>query len=120
MIHLFAHGREVRWRAVDYSPGAQLTACETKIEDFIVLQIYSAVWRLQDIVLLRGLYARINHLDIAPLPPALRTRLHYYCTTIAQLTTPLRAPLCSPCTIQYRAWQHRVKANLRDRNRGFV
>jgi len=50
---------------------------------------------------------------IAPPPPALPTLLHYYCTTFAQYTTPLRPPLCMPYTIQYWAWQYRAKANLR-------
>ena len=59
-------------------------------------------WRLQDIVLLPGLCARINHHFIAP-PPALPTRLHYYCTTIAQYTTPLRPSLCMPYIIRILA-----------------
>ena len=52
----------------------------------------SLPWRLQDIVLLRGLGAQINHLVIVP-PPALPTRLQYYCNTIAQYSTPLRPPI---------------------------
>ena len=48
--------------------------------------------------------ARVN-------PPALPTLLHYYCTTIAQYTTPLRPPVCMPYAIQYRPRQYRVKAN---------
>jgi len=36
-----------------------------------------------------------------PHPPALPALLQYYCTTIAQCTTPPRLPCCMPYTIQY-------------------
>jgi len=36
-----------------------------------------------------------------PRPPALATLLHYYCTAIAQYTTPLRPPFCMLYNIQY-------------------
>jgi len=42
--------------------------------------------------------------------PVLPTLLHGYCTTFAQYTTPLRPPLCMPCTVQYWSWQYRVTA----------
>jgi len=29
---------------------------------------------------------------------------HYFCTTIAQYTTPPRLPMCMPYTIQYWQW----------------
>jgi len=62
---------------------------------------------LQDIGLLRGFCARINHPCVAP------SHLHcpHYCNTMANYTTPPRPPLCMPCTIQYWGWQYRVKAN---------
>ena len=45
-------------------------------------------WRLQDIVVLRGLCARINHLVIAP--P--HSHCRHYCTTIARLLRNIRPP----------------------------
>jgi len=42
-------------------------------------------------------------------PPAKPTLLHYYCTTTAQYTTPLRPLYCTPYTIHYWSWQYRVK-----------
>jgi len=69
-------------------------------------------WRLHDIVLLRGLWARINPLLIAPLPTriahTIALLLHDYCT----LYDSLRPPLCMPHTIQCWSWQYLVKANL--------
>ena len=61
-----------------------------------------ASWRLQDVVLLRGLCARINCLLLSPPPPACPTLVHCYCMTIArQYTTSLRPPLCILYTMQY-------------------
>jgi len=57
-----------------------------------------------------GFCARINHPCIDP-PPAGPTRLQYYRNTIAQYSTPLRAPVCMPYTMQYCAQQYSVKAN---------
>jgi len=48
-----------------------------------------------------------------PPPPAFPTRLQYDCNTIAHYSTPLRSPVFMPCTIQYCAWQYRVKAKPR-------
>ena len=50
--------------------------------------------------------AFVHELSILLLPPpsipALLTLLQYYCTTIAQYTTPLDSPpLCMPHTVQY-------------------
>jgi len=70
------------------------------------------IWRLQDIVFLRGSCARINYLLVPPSPPALPTVVHYYCPTIAQYTTPLRPLLCMPCTMQCWSWQYCVKSKL--------
>jgi len=44
--------------------------------------------------------------------PAKPTLLQYNRTTIAQYSTPLRPPLCMPCTMQYWPWQCRVKAKM--------
>jgi len=45
------------------------------------------------------------------LPPlALPIIVFYYCTTLAQCTTPHDYPLSMPYTIQYWQWQYRVKA----------
>jgi len=46
-------------------------------------------WPLQDIRLLRGCCARINHPFTPPRPPALPTLVQYSCTIIGQYTTPL-------------------------------
>jgi len=48
-----------------------------------------------------------------PPPPALPTRLQYYCNTIAQYSSPPPTPICMPYTIRYCALQYRVKANQR-------
>jgi len=54
-----------------------------------LLRPHSSLWPLQDIVLLRGSCARINPLLLPPpLQPALPTLVYYFCTTIAQSTTP--------------------------------
>jgi len=45
-------------------------------------------------------------------PLAMPTLLQYFCTTIAQYTTPSRPPFCMPYAIQYWSWQYRVKAKL--------
>jgi len=45
------------------------------------------------------------------LPPALPTRLQYYCDTIARYSNPLRPPVFMPYTIQYCAQQYRVRVN---------
>ena len=69
-----------------------------------------------------GLYKTFYHLwavvyesiiIVLPLPPASPTRLQYDCMTIAQYSTPFRAPVFTPYTIQYCALQYLVKANLR-------
>jgi len=52
-----------------------------------------------------------------PPPSALLTLLQYYCTTIAQYTTPTRPPLCLQYTIQHWQWQYRVKAKLSEVSR---
>jgi len=44
-------------------------------------------WPIQDILLLRGCCARINHPFIPPRPPALPL-VQYYCTMIGQCATP--------------------------------
>jgi len=67
-------------------------------------------WPLPDVLSRLGFCARINCPFIALFPPALLTRLQYDCTTIAQYSTPLRPPGFKPYTIQYCAWQYRVKA----------
>jgi len=64
---------------------------------------------LQDIVLVRGFCARINHPLIAPLPPPLGALLQYYCTSIRQYTTTPRHSFCMPHTIQYWEWQYRSR-----------
>jgi len=46
-------------------------------------------WPSPEIILLQGFFLRVNHPFIAPAPPALPTRLHYYCTLVGQYTTPL-------------------------------
>jgi len=46
-------------------------------------------WPSQDIRLLRGYSARMNHPFTPPRPPALFTLVQYYCTIIGQYTTPL-------------------------------
>ena len=42
-------------------------------------------------------------------PPAKPTLLQYYCTTIAQETTPPRSPFSKPYTVQCWSWQYSVK-----------
>jgi len=59
-----------------------------------------AFWPLQDIRLLWGFRARINHPFIALPPPALPILSQCLCATIARYTTPPRPPLCMPYTIQ--------------------
>jgi len=52
-------------------------------------------WPLQENGSLQGFCARVNHPNIAPPPrPALPTPLQYYCTSIAQYTTPPPDPSC--------------------------
>ena len=60
---------------------------------------------LQDIVLLRGLCARINHPFIAN-PPALPTRLQCDCNSIAQYSTPSDPPFL--CHIPYNIVQSNI------------
>jgi len=48
---------------------------------------------------------------LLPPAPALPSRLQYDCNTIAQILMPLRPPICLPYTMQYRAWQYRVKVD---------
>jgi len=68
-------------------------------------------WPLPNILSRLGFCARINHPFTPPPPSALHIRLHYSCNTIAQYSTPPAPPPgCMPYTIEYYAWQYRVKA----------
>jgi len=55
-----------------------------------------------------------NQSSLYCLPPlALPIIVLYYCTTVAQYTTPRDHPLRMPYTIQCWQWQYRVKAKLK-------
>ena len=68
-------------------------------------------WRLQDIVELQSFIGGGHHPCILP-PLAKPTLLQYYCTAIAQQTTPPRPPFRKPYPIHYWSRQYRVKANV--------
>jgi len=62
---------------------------------------HARAWPLQDIVLLQGSCARINHPCTPPRPPALPTLVQNLCTNIGKYMTLLRSPLCMLYTMQY-------------------
>jgi len=64
-------------------------------------------WPLQDIVLLEA-FVDESIILLLTLPPALPTRLQYYCDTIAQYSNLLQPPVFILYTIQYCTWQYRV------------
>jgi len=68
-------------------------------------------WPLQDHGFTSWLLHRNQSPVYGPLPTASSAQLQYYCTSIAQHTTPPRSPFCMLYTMQYWQWQYRVKAN---------
>jgi len=69
-----------------------------------------AVWPLQDILLRIGAFVHDSIILILPPPPASPTWLQYYWNTIAQYLNLFRPTVFTPSTMQYWAWQYRVKA----------
>ena len=91
---------------------ARPIACALFLSYIYYMYIYYVYWPIQEIVLFRGFYARINTILCAP-TLYLGTPPHPVISrTIAQHNVSPRPPVIAIYTTQYWQLQYRVKANM--------